>query len=77
MLKMSNVTELEAAAKELAILFNKVSKMASEQNFGIEFDTYDGSIRFEDWLNSSCYGEEAGREFNVEADGRIWHPSSC
>ncbi|AUO78631.1 hypothetical protein [Klebsiella phage PhiKpNIH-6] len=74
---MSNVTELEAAAKELAILFNKVSKMASEQNFGIEFDTYDGSIRFEDWLNSSCYGEEAGREFNVEADGRIWHPSSC
>lgn len=74
---MSNVTELEAAAKELAILFNKVSKMASEQNFGIEFDTYDGSIRFEDWLNSSCYGEEAGREFNVEADGHIWHPSSC
>lgn len=74
---MSNVTELEAAAKELAILFNKVSKMAGEQNFGIEFDTYDGSIRFEDWLNSSCYGEEAGREFNVEADGRIWHPSSC
>lgn len=74
---MSSVTELEAAAKELAILFNKVSKMASEQNFGIEFDTYDGSIRFEDWLNSSCYGEEAGREFNVEADGRIWHPSSC
>lgn len=74
---MSNVTELEAAAKELAILYNKVSKMASEQNFGIEFDTYEGSIRFEDWLNSSCYGEEAGREFNVEADGRIWHPSSC
>lgn len=74
---MSNITELEAAAKELAILFNKVSKMASEQNFGIEFDTYEGSIRFEDWLNSSCYGEEAGREFNVEADGRIWHPSSC
>lgn len=74
---MSTITELEAAAKELAILYNKVSKMASEQNFGIEFDTYDGSIRFEDWLNSSCYGEEAGREFNVEADGRIWHPSSC
>lgn len=74
---MSTITELEAAAKELAILYNKVSKMASEQNFGIEFDTYEGSIRFEDWLNSSCYGEEAGREFNVEADGRIWHPSSC
>lgn len=74
---MSTITELEAAAKELAILYNKVSKMASEQNFGIEFDVYEGSIRFEDWLNSSCYGEEAGREFNVEADGRIWHPSSC
>lgn len=74
---MSTITELEAAAKELAILYNKVSKMASEQNFGIEFDAYEGSIRFEDWLNSSCYGEEAGREFNVEADGRIWRPSSC
>lgn len=74
---MSDVSELESAAKELAILFNKVSKMASEQNFGIEFDTYDGSISFDDWLNSSCYGEEAGRAFNVEADGRIWYPSSC
>ena len=74
---MSHHNELEQAAKELAILFNKVSKLASEDNFGFEFDTSDGSMRFDDWLNSSCYGEEAGREFNVEADGSIWQPSSC
>lgn len=69
--------ELEQAAKELVVLFNRVKEIAEADNFGITFDTDDGSIGFEDWLNSSCYGEEAGRAFNVEADGRIWYPSSC
>lgn len=76
-MSVSGNIELEQAAKELAILFNKVSELAEADNFGIEFDTSDGSIRFNDWLNSSCYGEEVGREFNVEADGSIWQPSSC
>lgn len=76
-MSVSGNIELEQAAKELAILFNKVSELASADSFGFEFDTSDGSMRFNDWNNSSCYGEEVGREFNVEADGSIWQPSSC
>lgn len=76
-MSLSGNSELEQAAKELAVLFNKVSKMAAEDNFSIQFDTCDGSIQFEDWLNSSCYGEEPGRGFNVESDGTIWQASSC
>lgn len=76
-MSVSGNIELEQAAKELAVLFNKVSELASADSFGFEFNTYDGSMRFNDWNNSSCYGEEVGREFNVEADGSIWQPSSC
>ncbi|QEA10615.1 hypothetical protein PP422_gp136 [Enterobacter phage vB_EhoM-IME523] len=76
-MSVSGNIELEQAAKELAILFNKVSELAAADSFGFEFNTYDGSMRFNDWNNSSCYGEEVGREFHVEADGSIWQPSSC
>lgn len=76
-MSVSGNIELEQAAKELAVLFNKVSELASADSFGFEFNTSDGSMRFNDWNNSSCYGEEVGREFNVEADGSIWQPSSC
>lgn len=69
--------ELQQAAKELAVLFNKVNNLANAEQFNLEFDTYDGSLAFKDWNNSSCYGEEVGRDFNVESDGAIWHPSSC
>ncbi len=69
--------ELEKAALELAALYKKVKDMAFAQDFGVELDDYDGEVRLEDWLNSSCYGEEAGRTFVARADGKIWYPSSC
>lgn len=76
-IKMSDINELEKAALELAALYKKVKDMASAQDFGVELDDYDGEVRLEDWLNSSCYGEEAGRTFVAQADGKIWYPSSC
>ena len=72
-----DINELEKAALELAALYKKVKDMASAQDFGIELDDYDGEVRLEDWLNSSCYGEEAGRTFVAHPDGKIWYPSSC
>ncbi|AHY25105.1 hypothetical protein AVV36_gp143 [Pectobacterium bacteriophage PM2] len=68
--------ELQQAAVELAKLFNKVKTMAADEDFGFNFHS-DGSIEFDDWMNSSCYGEDPGRTFNVEPDGSIWQASSC
>lgn len=69
--------ELEKAALELAALYKKVKDMAYDQDFGFELDDYDGEVHFEDWLNSSCYGEDPGRTFAARPDGKIWYPSSC
>lgn len=76
-MSVSGNIELEQAAKELAVLFNRVNELAKADNFGMSFDTYDGTIEFEDWLNSSCYGEEPGRAFTVNPDGSVWQASSC
>jgi hypothetical protein len=70
-------TELEKAAIELSQLYNKVKAMAEADNFGLELDDCDGEVTLDDWLNSSCYGEEAGRGFSAGPDGKIWYPSSC
>lgn len=40
-MSVSGNIELEQAAKELAVLFNKVSELAAD-SFGFEFDTSDG-----------------------------------
>lgn len=69
--------ELETAAKELAALYMKVKTLAVEEDFGLEIDPDDGQVTLDDWLNSSCYGEEAGRGFTAQSDGTIWYPSSC
>lgn len=70
-------TELEKAAIELSKLYNKVKAMAEADNFGLDIDDYDGEVTLDDWLNSSCYGEEPGRGFRADSDGKIWYPSSC
>lgn len=71
------IDEIEKAALELAALYKKVKDAAYVLDFRVELDPDDGEVRLEDWLNSSCYGEEAGRTFVANADGTIWYPSSC
>lgn len=73
---MSRSIELQEKAKELAKLFGEVKELAASNDYGLQFDTYDGSIEFEDWLSSSCFGE-GDDGFGVNPDGTIWQSSSC
>ncbi|WJZ28010.1 hypothetical protein NCTGTJJY_CDS0131 [Serratia phage 92A1] len=73
---MSRSVELQTKAQALADLFIEVKALAEENNYGMEFDTYDGTIDFNDWLSSSCYGE-GDEAFGVGPKGQVWHSSSC
>lgn len=73
---MSRTTELEQASKELVALYGKVKELAAANSFGVTFDEYDGSIEFEDWLSSDCYGEGNSEAFGVGPNGP-WYSSSC
>lgn len=73
---MSRSVELEVKAKILADLFVEVKELAETHSYGINFDTDDGTIEFEDWRSSSCYGE-GDDGFSVAPKGKIWHSSSC
>lgn len=71
-----NVTELENKAKEAVEVLRELISMATEQDFGVDFDS-DGSISFRDWQSSDCYGEGTGEDFTVNIDGNIWQSSNC
>ncbi|YP_010844016.1 hypothetical protein PP427_gp160 [Salmonella phage KM16] len=73
---MSRSNELMEKAAALSKLFNEVVELAKDNDYGLEFDTSDGTMEFNDWLSSSCYGE-GDDGFGVNADGSIWQSSSC
>lgn len=73
---MSRSTELMTKASELTKLFGEVIKLAEQNNYGLEFDTSDGTLEFKDWLSSACYGE-GDEGFGTLASGSIWESSSC
>lgn len=73
---MSRSNELMEKAAALTKLFNEVAGLATENDYGLKFDTSDGTMEFNDWLSSSCYGE-GDDGFGVNADGSIWQSSSC
>ncbi len=73
---MSRSNELMEKAAALSKLFNEVAELAKDNDYGMEFDTSDGTMEFNDWLSSSCFGE-GDDGFGVNSDGSIWQSSSC
>lgn len=73
---MSRSNELMEKAAALTKLFNEVAGLATENDYCLKFYTSDGTMEFNDWLSSSCYGE-GDDGFGVNADGSIWQSSSC
>lgn len=72
---MARSDELVQKAKELHKLLVEVDALARGHDYGMEVRS-DGSIEFDDWLSSSCYGE-GDEAFNIESDGSVWMSSSC
>ena len=73
---MSRSETLMQKASELTKLFNEVKELADKNQYGVDFDTEDGTLNFDDWLSSSCYGE-GDEGFGTNQDGSIWESSSC
>lgn len=73
---MSRSTELMEKAVQLQKLLVEVKDLASDNDYGIQIDTYSNTLDFEDWLSSSCYGE-GDEGFGVSGDGTLWQSSSC
>lgn len=73
---MARSQELIEKAVALHKLYNEVKELAKENDYGVDFDDYDGSANFNDWLSSACYGE-GDESFGINPDGSVWESSSC
>jgi hypothetical protein len=73
---MSRSQELVEKAQALHKLYVEVKDLAEEHDYGIEFDTSDGTMEFNDWQSSACYGE-GDEGFGINSDGAVWESSSC
>lgn len=73
---MSRSIELEKKATEFTKLFKEIEDLAREHDYGVDISTFAGTLTFDDWLSSSCYGE-GGEGFGTNEDGSIWYESGC
>lgn len=73
---MSRSNELMEKASALTKLFAEVKELATENHYGVDIDIGDGTLTFDDWLSSSCYGE-GDDGFGTAPDGTVWQSSSC
>ena len=69
-----NIELMQQKAKEATTILGELEKIANENDFGMSYD--DGTISFEDWLSSDCYGEGNGEDFSVSGDN-VWYSSNC
>lgn len=73
---MSRSNELTEKASQLTKLFGEIKELAAQNSYGVSIDEDDGTLTFEDWDSSSCFGE-GDEGFGTNSDGSIWESSSC